>query len=210
MRSSIQTGKITGNLYNSSVNLPHLNILDFDGVLASPMDDCLFRLPISNSDAEFINKCEDYFNLTLDGQDIRSARYMCIQAALMHLEVPIELGPIRLEEPTTAPYVVLTARSDYYAVSRMFRFLESLNQAPLFIFTVGTTSKSHIIQTLSEEYPQADLRFYDDRLENLSPAHALNIKNLRCFHIDNTGYILDEQVYDYYSDIKDKMCKVKL
>ena len=176
-----------------------IKLFDFDGVLASPFEEALYQMPVSARDSEFIDKAAARYGLGAGHltESVSSFRYMCMQAVMDDLGHPIREGP--LLDKAEGPFMVITARSDFFALRRMFRFLEWYGKMPLYIFTLGKTPKFRVVERLLIQYPNASFEFYDDLLKHVEPVEALGSDRVTTFHVDNDMGPVYEKAQSYFN-----------
>ena len=81
----------------------HINVFDFDGVLADPLEEGLFNLPIAKDGQQLIKKMSQRHKMDLSGESLKSAHYISMQAALWDAGVPIMSG-VMYERVYKGPY----------------------------------------------------------------------------------------------------------
>ena len=163
-----------------------VQLFDFDGVLASPLEEALFQMPIGPHDVAFIAKMASRHTLDLSQEKITSARYICIQAALYDAGIPIQPGPC-IDSIGTRPFHIITARSDRFAVARMYDFIEDnmLDNKPIKTLHVDHLPKGQIIQVLLDRHPDTRYVFWDDSPGHVTSARMLRNPRLDVFHVVN-------------------------
>lgn len=173
----------------------HIKLLDFDGVIASPTEEAMYQLPISQRDVSFVEAASKHFGFDYNYESLKSCRYMCMQATLMAINY--QICPRIPPESLSGPMMIITARSDYFALRRLFSFLEQNKIHPLFIFTVGKMQKKNIIASLLEQYINCTFEFHDDLQQHIDP--TLNMSDrLQSVKIDNDmdiAYLEAEKIY---------------
>jgi hypothetical protein len=178
--------------------LERIKLFDFDGVLGSPLEEALFQLPESDKDVAFIEKATELLGLRGEYERKHSLRYMCMQGIMHRMGDNISQGPMFGE--ATGNYMILTARSDYYAIKRMFEFLDCYDLRPMRVFTLGNTPKAEVIRTLLGFYPEHRFDFWDDLQKHLDGANALGNDRVRTFKVDNDMQAMYEKALGYYQD----------
>lgn len=163
-----------------------LNIFDFDGVLGDPIEEALFTMPEHEADEAFMRKMSVRHNLDLRFESQKSARYICIQAALQDLGIGIKPGPKINHIPMSDPYHILTARCDRFAVQRMHEFLEfNVGNLPLRTFHVGSTRKAHVLEMMLNLNSEVSYVFWDDNINHIHYANALDNPRIITKYVDN-------------------------
>jgi hypothetical protein len=182
----------------------HINIFDFDGVLADPLEEGLFNLPITSDGERLIEKMSQRHKMDLSGESLKSAHYISMQAALWDSCVPIMSGP-KIDETKAAPYYILTARSDRFAVARMQEFIQALPDPyrPIKIMHVDHLPKGQMLKMMLDRHPDNTYSFYDDRAKHIDSALALCSPRLDVFHVDNDMERVYERASTFYQTILD-------
>lgn len=161
-----------------------MNLYDFDGVLGHPLEEALFQLPPTRHDSNFVDAVSQRFNMDLSQESSQSARYVCMQAIMWRYSIPIDPGFIRPDY--NHPYYILTARSDFYGIRRMHRFVENeLAVYPVKVQHLDHLPKGQAIGLLLERHPDTFFRFYDDNPRHITSAKMLRSDRLEIFHVDN-------------------------
>jgi hypothetical protein len=165
------------------INEGEVYAFDFDGVLSSGLDDAVYRMPTESADEALISQVATRFGINCAGMDVRYQRHLVHQGALWALNEPIEPGPAlesaRVASRMAAPVFVISARSGWFAVERMRRFLEIHGILPLEVYNVGRVTKVKQIQLLSREFPDKKINFVEDsiaHLEHVAKAGLTNVK----------------------------------
>lgn len=178
----------------------NINIYDFDGVLACPIEDTVFRLnPLEYTamDEEFIANGRKRYGITRLSKSRARNRHLILQEVLYERGIPCRDGPIR---PTADPFYVLTARSGPGAVARVSEYLESIKLRPEEMFFVGPMSKTHCLIDLCEKFSDHTLTFWDDNMFHIEDGNALGFANLTCNFVDNKVPTLFDEAMDFYED----------
>ena len=163
-----------------------VNIFDFDGVIGHPIEEALFTMPVHEHDKAFMEKMSRRHNLDLTYESHQSGRYICIQAAMQDLGIPIKRGPKADEVPVVGPYHILTARCDRFAVQRMHEFLDfEFGNLPLRTFHVGSTRKAHVLQMMLNLNDEVNYTFWDDNINHIHYANALDNPRMATKYVDN-------------------------
>lgn len=166
----------------------NMDIFDFDGVLADPVEEALFQLELTNDSFKLIKRMSLRHKLDLSQESHKSAHYICMQAALWDMCHPIKPGPMLGKACSSPRYHILTARSDRFAVMRMQEFIEDNmdeGQAPLKIMHVDHLPKGQMLKMLLDRHPNTRYSFYDDRQKHIDSARELKDSRLDVFHVDN-------------------------
>ena len=186
--------------------MPHVNIFDFDGVLADPLEEGLFNLPLGYKSQRLVEAVTRELGLDLRGESAKSAHYICMQAVLWQSCIPIETGPM-FEKVYEGPYHILTARSDRFAVTRLHEFLiDPLPQErhlPVKIMHVDHLPKGQVLEMLLDRHPENTYTFYDDREKHIQSARELKNPRLDIFHVDNDMAPVYERASTFYERILD-------
>lgn len=179
-----------------------INIYDFDGVIAGPLEDCIFRLDESYLDTHFIQLGRQRYNITQLSENVKRNRHIILQEVLYEQKTIPEPGPMFDElMSSTDPFFVLTARSGPGAVARVSQFFERYGKRPEEMFFVGPVSKNHILIDLCEKFSDENLTFYDDTAYHIEHANELGFDNLTATWIDNKPEELRAEAEDYYKEL---------
>lgn len=178
--------------------MTHVNIYDFDGVLAEPLEEALFTMPSTPVDSEFVTKVCDNMGLDLSCESPLSQRYICIQAVLEYINWPINPGPLfdRIE----GPFHVMTARCDRFAVARVHQFLEEHALQPIKVMHMDHLAKGKLLDVILERHPENTYSFYDDNLKHIESAMKLQNERLSVFHVDNNMQPFYTRAFKLYTN----------
>lgn len=175
-----------------------IRLFDFDGVLGSAFEEALFTMPVDPSwDGYFMQKASRKFKLHALEESVESRRYMLLQRAMWERKDGIRPGPL-LDEASTGEFMILTARSDLYAIKRMHDFLDFHGLKPTRVFTLGSTPKELVVKMLLEEFPREDFTFWDDNPKHVAGVIALNNPRVTAIKVDNNMKELYGKVIQYY------------
>lgn len=161
-------------------------VFDFDGVLIAPDEDDLYALPAGEGEQALLDHAAKAFGLFLGTPELRYRRHILYQAAAAHLGLEMEEGPafdFYRQVAKSGRAMVLTARSGFYAVERVTRFLRDHGCLPVELFAVGRVGKALQLQLLCREYPDHKIVFVEDNAAHLSSAAALGLENLVLVHV---------------------------
>lgn len=187
---------------HSHTQMPNVNIFDFDGVLADPIEEGLFQLDITPDSISFMQKMVQRHCLDLSQETLKSAHYICMQAAMLDAGIPIKPGPL-MRKTLEGRYHILTARSDRFAVARMQLFIEDNMEdcdRPIKIMHVDHLPKGQMLQMILDRHPNTRYTFFDDREKHVRSARELRNPRLDVFHVDNDMRLVYEEASDFYHD----------
>jgi hypothetical protein len=157
-------------------------VFDFDGVLSSGIEDAVYRLPIENSDEALVQQVAKKLNVKCAGMETRYQRHLVYQGALSLLDMPIAPGPAlngaRVASRTATPVFIISARSGWFAVERMRKFLVAYDVFPLEIFNVGRVTKEKQVQLLANEFPSRTIVFVEDSITHLERIARVGLTNV--------------------------------
>lgn len=162
----------------------HVDIFDFDGVLASPFEEALFTMDATIHDPKLITRTEKEYGLNLSLESRQSARYISIQAALMELDVPIQPG-ISFPLAGRNPYHILTARCDRFAVTRMHMFLMEKELNPIKTMHTDHLEKGKMLEVLLARHPDVTYNYFEDNPRHIESAMKLKSPRLNVYRVDN-------------------------
>lgn len=183
-----------------TISHPEIHLYDFDGVLASPFEEALYCLPVNLEDQQFIDRASLLFGIGNNQESLKSIRYMMMQATMLEFEQEIKPGPVRPDP--SVPFMIITARSDYFSISRMMNFLSDQDLMPIRIFNVGDTPKKETIQTLLDKHPETEFTYWDDRQSHVDGANSLKSSRLTCHLVDNDLESYYEKAESYYRNLR--------
>lgn len=177
-----------------------MRIFDFDGVIGSAFEEALFTMPETPTDAIFMNAAQKRFRLKIEGESRLSSRYMLIQRAMWDMNHGIEEGPRYHDAVNGQPLIVLTARSDLYAVKRMHQFLDYHGIRPSRTFHVGSVPKHHTVTMMMKAMPETQFTFYDDNQSHVDGVNNLKNDRVSAFFVDNDMEAAYERASSFYND----------
>lgn len=175
----------------------NINVYDYDGVLADPIEDTVFRLEVNPNDTEFIALGRERYGITRLSDHVQRNRHLILQEVLYERKICPTPGPTFMNL-NGDPFYVLTARSGPGAVARVSQFFEAHNHRPEELFFVGPMSKDHLLIDLCEKFSDRQLTFYDDSHHHIEAAQALGFENLNVVWIDNKVDTLFEDAKIFY------------
>lgn len=73
---------------------------------------------------------------------------------------------------------MITARSGWYAVERMRRFLSESGIVPLEVFNLGRVKKDRQLDLLCREFPDSHIYYIEDNKAHLAAVKSLGHDNL--------------------------------
>jgi hypothetical protein len=156
-------------------------IFDFDGVLSSPLEDDIYKLPPSDDEISLIRAGAEKFIGNCRDMDIRYQRHLVFQAAAWTLGHAIDPGTgidLARRASRISRLFVLTARSGWYATERMRNFLRNHSVLPLEVFSVGRVQKDRQLAFICKEFKDRNVFFFEDSPAHLDDAISLKIPNL--------------------------------
>lgn len=179
-----------------------ISIYDFDGVLACPIEDAVFRLDANTykaMDDEFIKLGRERYGITKLTENMARNRHIILQEILYETKKCPDRGPKFTHMKYSGnPFYVLTARSGPGAVARVSQFFESHRIRPEEMFFVGPVSKTHILIDLCHKFEDQELEFFDDTHHHIVAANDLGLPNLTVHYVDNKVDNLTEQADALY------------
>lgn len=164
--------------------MKYVDIFDFDGVLANPFEEALFSMDATIHDKKLIAAMEKLNDIDLSSETPTSARYIAIQAALLHMDTPIQPG-IAFHHAGRTPFHILTARCDRFAVTRMHIFLMEQELKPIRTMHTGEVDKGKIIETLLDRNPKVTYNYFEDNERHIASAMKLDSPRLNVWRVDN-------------------------
>jgi len=169
-------------IYGPTTNI--VDVFDFDGVVAEPLEEALFTMPATIHDPEFIRVMCDWLGIDLRSESAASARYICLQGALKLMEFQINPGPLFWKVGVN-PFHIMTARCDRFAVARVHQFIGEKGLKPIKIMHTDHLPKGQMLKVMLERHPDTHFNFYDDNPRHIESAKILNNPRLSVFKVDN-------------------------
>ncbi|MEM8839465.1 MAG: hypothetical protein AAGE89_15335, partial [Pseudomonadota bacterium] len=126
-------------------------VFDFDGVIASGIEDKIYRLAETPLEKERLKEAEKELGLKIAGMDFRYRRHLVFQelAARKGLEIPVGPGlPLAQWVSQNARFFILTARSGWAATERLRAFLVKHHLRPIDLYQVGRVLKDRQIKKI--------------------------------------------------------------
>ena len=164
-----------------------IHVFDFDGVLAHPIEDAMFRLESVEGEEQLLDDASKVYGLPCYS-DPRYARHAVVQHILAENSIQSEPGPL-LELAKQADEVyVLSARSVRPGVVRAMEFLWKHNLKPIECFFMGRGSKNPNLEFICDETTE-QVVFYDDMEHHIVAAQELGLPNLTVRHVNNKSLL---------------------
>lgn len=168
---------------------------DFDGVIASRFEDDIYKLAPFEEERPLIEAVAQAFRIPCAGMHLPYQRHLVYQAAAWKLSLPIAEGPgIRaaIEASQNAKLFILTARSGWYAVERLRRFVLERGLTTVETYHVGRVSKDRQIELLSREFPRLQVTYVDDSAAQLDGLSRLQLANVSLVYADSDEPVASE------------------
>ena len=165
------------DISNFNVKCNSIYVFDFDGVISSSMEDDIYHLPSWDAEVPILDAAAQHFGIKCKEMDIKYQRHLIYQACALHKNIEIEKGPafaILDAVKNTEKVFILTARSGWYAVERMRRFLYDNNVIPVEIFNIGRAKKDRQIELLCNEFKNLDVFYFEDSMLHINIYSYLN------------------------------------
>jgi len=113
---------------------------------------------------------------------------MVFQHAAYAIELDITPGPLfdlcRMLSEKARPWFILTARSGFYAVKRLYRFIEKHNLKPIEIFDVGRVDKRMQVEHVCE-IAKNRVVYVEDSQRHVDVALQLGRSDLSIIYLRN-------------------------
>ncbi len=151
-------------------------VFDFDGVLASPAEDLVYKLPERPGERGALSVDAARHGINAEIYDTPYLRHLVLQSVLQASgELPRE-GPLLplAREMTRArrPFFVLTARSGRASVQRVFSFLDRHGLQPQEVFCVGRVPKGRQLALVAGAMPdERRVVFFEDTARHVRNSH---------------------------------------
>lgn len=163
-------------------------IFDFDGVLASPVEDLVYKLPEFPGERAALAEEAGHHGIVADVFDTRYLRHLVLQAVLEEIgELPTE-GPLlplaREMSAARRPFFILTARSGRAAIARLMAFVAEHRLLPQEVFCVGRVAKgrqlSLIADTLRSDTPAV---YFEDTVRHARNSRKQDALGVETVHV---------------------------
>lgn len=156
-----------------------LFFFDFDGVIASQVEEKVFRLAVLDGEREALEKVARYYGIEPDlYPNTQYLRHLVFQGARGGHRIEPHKELLEFAQWIDDPFFIVTARSGLYAVNRMMEFLAEHQLEPQEVFCLGRASKGHLLAELRRDWPGRPFVFFDDTRKNIDAALALNDPDL--------------------------------
>lgn len=163
-------------------------VFDFDGVLSSPVEDFVYRMPEYAGERERLAGLAERHAITPDLYDTNYLRHLVVQAELHRDRVLPYPGPLldiaRDVSQAKRPFFILTARSGSAAIRRLLAFVDSYELTPQEIFCVGRVAKGRqlgiIRSTVSSGHP---LVYFEDTIRHIRNSRQQDIRGFKTVHV---------------------------
>ncbi|MEM6577252.1 MAG: hypothetical protein AAF678_02055 [Pseudomonadota bacterium] len=156
-------------------------LFDFDGVIASGVEDKIYKLTERPSEQSVFAMLEDKFSLRIGAMDFRYRRHLLFQQLAAARGLSIRTGPgfeLAKWASDHARFFVLTARSGWAATARLRNFLEFHHLTPIDLYQVGRVHKERQVARVVEEFLPTPVYYIEDSLAHLAQADKLDLKSL--------------------------------
>ena len=162
-------------------------LFDFDGVIASGLEDQIYKLDAKPGEIERFEEIEKALGFRFSGLEHRYRRHLVFQELALRQQLPINRGT-GFERAAwaaeNARFFILTARSGWAATDRVRTFLEQNNMNPIDLYQVGRVLKDRQVLRTVEEFPDARVYYIEDSAAHLARAEALQESNLALVYCD--------------------------
>ena len=178
----------TLSLSQLNVNENSVYIFDYDGVIASRVDDDIYKLTPTKDELMLLSTAAECFGIRCSGMEQRYQRHLLYQAAAWCLQLPIEPGPAFSEAKDSgqrAQLFILTARSGWHAVERLRKHISSAGIRPIEIYNVGRVKKDRQVELICREFQSKPVFYIEDSYAHLADAVAVAVDNLRLVGIES-------------------------
>lgn len=160
-------------------------LFDFDGVIASGVEDYIYKLDERPGERKLFSKIEARLGLRISDMEFRYRRHLLFQelAAARGLPIPTGAGyEVAKWASGNARFFVLTARSGWAATARVREFLNTHRLKPIDLYQVGRVHKDRQVKRTVEEFPLARVYYVEDSLAHLERSASLNLPSLTPVH----------------------------
>ena len=177
-------------------------LFDFDGVVASGIEDAIYKLPVQHGELEGLKFLAEKYCIRITEMEPRYQRHLIFQEAARRTGLLIEPGPgfcLAKWATENSRTFILTARSGWSATLRVRQFIELHFQPPIELYQLGRTSKKLQVSLLCQEFPSVPVYYVEDSLAHLEDASGLDFANLNLAYCSQE--IFPKSVSDLYQRI---------
>ena len=168
--------------YNDILYDPNaVYLLDFDGVVASGIEDAIYKLPPQPDENKMLAGFARQFGIPCAAMEPRYQRHLLFQELAFRKGLSIEPGPgfdLAKWASENARAFILTARSGWSATKRVRDFIEAHIHPPIELYQLGRTSKRLQVELLCREFSSSPIYYVEDSPAHLSDAAHLEFSNL--------------------------------
>ena len=167
---------------------PPWAVFDFDGVVASPVEDLVYKLADSVDERPALAKIALRHGISPDIYDTHYLRHLVLQAVLADLRELPAPGPLfqlaRQLSETQRPFFVLTARSGRAAISRLMAFLDYHRLVPQEVFCVGRVPKGRQLALVAGMAPKGrKVVYFEDTIRHARNSRKQDAPGVETVHI---------------------------
>jgi hypothetical protein len=167
---------------------PPYAVLDFDGVLTSPVEDLAYKLPERPDERRLLEREAQRHGIDTVIYDTPYLRHLVLQAALEALgELPDEGPLLQLARELTKarrPFFVLTARSGRAAITRMMTYLDHHQLEPQEIFCVGRVPKGRQLALVGATVPKGRrVVYFEDTVRHARNSSKQDVPGVVTVHV---------------------------
>lgn len=165
-----------------------LYVFDFDGVLSSGFEHAITLLPPEEGEAARLREAVGHFDLRCEHMAVGYQRHLVYQAAAYQLGLRITPGPAldfaRQVQAAKAPWFLLTARSGWYASTRLMQFLDAHRLRPTEMFQIGRVPKDRQFGILLKEHPSHAVFYMEDTPGHIEMVQASEFADaVTCYRV---------------------------
>lgn len=207
LRLESYKSQITRKMLGQVVDVPSdkvIYVFDFDGVLASPIEDLVYKLPKTTDDKHFLERAAGYFGIDYGLFDQSYLRHIILQNALLRRHHPIDVGPLCTLAADLSrngePIFVLSARSAPSAVSRALGFLNTHSINAQETFFVGRVGKGRQLSMLQTQSKGKHIVYFDDSIRHSRNAFGQKAETIISVHLGWRRRDLYSEAVTLYKD----------
>lgn len=163
-------------------------VFDFDGVLASPVEDLVYKLPERAGERGVLSAEAARYGINAEIYDTPYLRHLVLQSVLHASGELPGAGPLLplAREMTRArhPFFILTARSGRAAVQRVFSFLDQHGLQPQEVFCVGRVPKGRQLALVAGAMPdERRVVYFEDTARHARNSHKQDGAAIATVHL---------------------------
>jgi hypothetical protein len=169
--------------------IPPVAVFDFDGVLCSPREDLVYKLPEELGERDKLEGVARHYGINPEIYDTPYLRHLTLQAILADRGIPPEPGPLlelaRELSLAGRAFFILTARSGRAAIDRALGFVTAHGITPQELFFVGRVAKGRQLALIRRTIPAPiTLAYFEDSYRHSRNSKLQDVEDLEPIYVD--------------------------